>query len=1273
MSIVNEFDVLTAPLSGVHLVEANAGTGKTWNIEALVVRLLIDKRLEPSQVLVVTFTDAAAQELRERILKRINEVFEVLTASKYEGEDHFLNNLSTKYRLNPAVLEHLEYCKSTFDEASIYTIHSFCKQVLTDFRFESGLESELQIMPDSRMIQQEVIKDEWRSLNHRFSQDPESNLADILSGKVSLSQLENSFDTYSANSGLKLDLDPVSLLAHAKASVKSRWSAVDPSQWTYEYIDALKEAIHTWENQKDEIRQQWYDVQYNQWQYDYSRYGTVWEKTLELFLSTPFVKVNETHILKYTSQFHTQAVLHRDNSAPRPDHLFFELIDFLYHAKAVLENLILRESCERMKRSYLQKRQQQQILVFDDLLAFTERALDPTQHGENAKVLAEALRVKYPVALIDEFQDTDQTQYSIFRRLYVDHNQENLLLYMIGDPKQSIYLFRGADLKTYFKARKDAKSTYTLSRNFRSTQALVDGINAVFGGKNSFLDDELTYHLSSAKKQTSSLSVPHESDAPLRFVDIKARNDNKVPRELAVMKWVVSSIARLLVGEVNETTILDPSSGSPRPIHPGDIAILVSAHYQSRQIKRLLYEAGIPAVESGDASVFASEEAGYLNLLLDVILDPRRVRKMRALLTSPLLGLNNEQILAAERDEFEWSRFVDTFRIGEQFISQKGILAGLRYVYDRLDIEKNLVKRAGGERSLTNLRHLGELLHREEESQRRSLAGLASWLLVQRNDANAVKSDERSMRLESDDERVHIMTMHSSKGLQFTIVYAPFLWSQAWGKKSELFYALDPESAKYERIYDPDNHVQSEKGKYQSRIESLQDRIRLLYVTLTRAEQRCYVPFSSAKDFQTSPLYSVLASRLQKDGTSTHELGLSLVASKSSQMNIPEDWNHNTLVEHVLLELAKEHANCIHYERYTEYEKTIYYVKKSQEELISVREFQLVNEHRLFPGRLVSSYSSLQRKYGQDSTFDAVQRDEHTELPDDPLDKFEIAPGISNVSAEQKAIMNFPKGAHTGNFWHELLETVDFDDPSNWNQIVKETGMKYGITNISDVETLARLIRNTVESPIGKHPTFSSLNPHLSHLKLAGLRRSQTLREMEFLYPYSVSELHSLIDELFDGFPYSENISGLANIKKQDTVNLLTGLVDLVFESNGMYFILDYKSNHLGDSFKSYAHSEIELDIRINGYMIQYHLYTAALIKYLSKQIRDFSYERHFGGVFYLYWRGLNSIDTNGVFFDKPSWEMIAPFTGNLSVDPNISVEANIGGTIKSDIRLGAS
>jgi exodeoxyribonuclease V beta subunit len=371
--------------------------------------------------------------------------------------------------------------------------------------------------------------------------------------------------------------------------------------------------------------------------------------------------------------------------------------------------------------------------------------------------------------------------------------------------------------------------------------------------------------------------------------------------------------------------------------------------------------------------------------------------------------------------------------------------------------------------------------------------------------------------------------------------------------------------------------------------------------------------------------------------------------------------------------LAKEHANCIHYERYTEYEKTIYYVKKSQEELISVREFQLVNEHRLFPGRLVSSYSSLQRKYGQDSTFDAVQRDEHTELPDDPLDKFEIAPGISNVSAEQKAIMNFPKGAHTGNFWHELLETVDFDDPSNWNQIVKETGMKYGITNISDVETLARLIRNTVESPIGKHPTFSSLNPHLSHLKLAGLRRSQTLREMEFLYPYSVSELHSLIDELFDGFPYSENISGLANIKKQDTVNLLTGLVDLVFESNGMYFILDYKSNHLGDSFKSYAHSEIELDIRINGYMIQYHLYTAALIKYLSKQIRDFSYERHFGGVFYLYWRGLNSIDTNGVFFDKPSWEMIAPFTGNLSVDPNISVEANIGGTIKSDIRLGAS
>lgn len=1270
MSSVNDFDVMDAPLSGVHLVEANAGTGKTWNIEALVIRLLIEKNFEPGQVLVVTFTDAAAQELRERILERINQVYEALYESEYSGADTFLLACRDKYGSQESVLDHLENCKSRFDEASIYTIHSFCKQVLTDFRFEAGLETEMQIMPDSRIIQQEVIKDEWRALNHRFSKASESRLADILMGKVSLAQLEYSFSAYSAKTGVRLDSDSESLLVQASESVKARWSTLDPSKWVHDYIKALNDAVQTWDNHKDEIRKQWLNTELSR--FDYSKDGSKWESALIQFLQSPLMGSVDTHVEKFTSTFVQNKPLKKSSNAQRPDHPFFDLIDFLFYGKSVLENQILRESCERMKHSYLLKRQQQQVLIFDDLLMFTERALDPEKNGGNAELLTKALREKYPVALIDEFQDTDQTQYSIFRRIYVEKRNENHLLYMIGDPKQSIYLFRGADLKTYFKARKDAKSTFTLSRNFRSTQALIEGINTVFAGHCSFLDDELNYKPSTAHKKESGLVVPHESDAPIRFIDIKARNGNKGPSELAVMKWVVSSISGLLSSNQVKTTILDKFSGQLRQIHPGDIALLVATHNQSRRLKHMLAEVGIPSVESGEASVFLSEEAGYLNLLLDVVLNPRRSRKVRALLTSPLFGLTDQQVKAVESDEIQWSQFIEIFRTGEQIATNKGILTGLRFLFDRLGIEKNLVKRGNGERSLTNVRHLAELLHNEEASQRRSLSGLASWLLKQRNDDNAMKSDDRNMRLESDDERVHIMTMHSSKGLQFPVVYAPFLWTKSWGSKSELFYNFNTESSEFERVFDPDNLVHR-NGILLGRIENLQDKIRLLYVTLTRAEQRCYVPYSSWKDFHTSPLYASLLTHIAQDGIDSDSLGTAIVQPNSSVLDIPSDWDSNNLISHILSGLVEKSNESIHFEQVEAINRATHFDRRSKQNQIRAREFDKKGLIRLLPSRNVSSYSSIQRKYGHESTFDVMQRDEHADQGKDISSVVLSTQDNEQITREHKAILSFPKGANTGNFWHELLETVDFADDSLWDEIVDLTSAKYGFTERVDRETVRNLIKNTVGSPIGQHPIFKKQNPEMQDLKLSSLKLKQTLREMEFLYPYSVTELQVLVTELRKESQHGEKISALADIESLNTTSLLTGLIDLVFESNGKFFILDYKSNHIGDAFENYSHAEIDLDIRTNGYNMQYHLYTAALSKYLHKQIRGFSYDKHFGGVFYLYWRGLNSRDTTGVFYDKPEWKVIEPLVTKMDKSRLIFAKTNIINDADIDSIGGAS
>jgi exodeoxyribonuclease V beta subunit len=1256
MKEMKEFNVLDAPLSGVHLVEANAGTGKTWNIEALVIRLLIEKELEPSQVLVVTFTDAAAQELRERVLDRINQVYSVLNEESYSENDPFLLACFQKYRHNQKVMDHLELCKSKFDEASIYTIHSFCKQVLTDFRFEAGLETEMQIIPDSRVIQQEVITDEWRYLNHRFSKDSESQLADILYGKLSLTELQQSFRTYASGTGIRLDTDADVLLAGEIECVKSRWTGKKTISWSRDYVNQLNEAIQLWADDQDEIRKQWLRAEYRS--YNYSKNGEKWENDLQQFLQNPMSSNISDHVSKFTTSFLQDKPLKKDSTSPRPKHPFFDTIDFLFNAKPLLENQILRESCERMKKSYMQKRQQQQVLIFDDLLAFTERALNPVENA-GAHSLTAKLREKYPAALIDEFQDTDHTQFSIFRRIYIELKSNNLLLYMIGDPKQSIYLFRGADLKTYFKARNDAEYNFTLAKNFRSTEPLIQGVNAVFGAKHVFLDDELTYNPSTANKLTSGLKIGNESTAPARFINIQSRSTSKISCETAVMKWVVTSISRILSSSGAESTIIDKKTGLSRRLNPGDIAILVSKHDQSRRLKHLLAELGIPAVESGDSSVFLSEEAGYLNLLLDVVLDPRRIRKVKALLTTPMFGLTSDEVRLLQDDETEWSLFTDSFRTGEQIILKKGILAGLRYLFDKLDIEKNLVKRSSGERSITNLRHLSELLHVEEESQRRSLAGLSSWLLAQRSDGEFAKSDDKNMRLETDDERVHIMTMHSSKGLQFPIVYAPFLWTKAWGKKSEVFYVKSQETGDFDRTYDPYNRVYP-FGSDQGRLESLQDRIRLLYVTLTRAEERFYVPFTNYREFKLSPLYIALVSSLAKEGVSSSMLGSSLVKSSTDELEIPTDWDSDDFVAEVLSKLAKVNPSCIHFEQCDSIQSPVPFTQDTRQESLNPQVFSENHKSRVFPSRMVSSYSSIQRKYGHEQSIDGMQNDEHS-VPDSEV----LEPGATIADNGQytdirKWILNFPKGSTTGNYWHELLELVDFSNPSTWDEIVNHVSDKYGYSDESYKENIQQLIQFTVDSPIGKHEVFLKYHPEAESLKLSELKWSQTRREMEFLYPYSANDLQTLVNELNDSSEIGENVSALANINVFNSNSLLTGLVDLIFEYKGKYFILDYKSNHLGSSLSDYSSAELSNNIRSNGYNLQYHLYTAALSKYLDKQINGFSYDLHFGGVFYLYWRGLNPDDITGVYFDKPNWEVVKPLMGKIDDKTLIFVKANI-------------
>jgi exodeoxyribonuclease V beta subunit len=1227
---MNEFDVWTASLSGVHLVEANAGTGKTWNIEGLVVRMLVEKRLEPKQVLVVTFTDAATQELRERILIRLNQVYEVLAEINPVGTDPFLTKCYQAYQSDARIIEHIELCKARFDEASIYTIHTFCKQVLTDFRFESGLETEINLLPDSALIQREVLTDEWRRLNQRFSSGVQQACADILLYHLKLDTLKNAFRSYSASDGVRMELNLEGTLERHPL-LYHRWKGIAPSDRLLDYISMIDEAKGVWEQDSDVIKELLLQTDFSR--YDYSKSMDKWEGSLTNFLAGPFTNQKDDHYLKFSTSFIQSVSIKKNGRQCRPDHVLFDLVQMLVDGQQWIIQHELRSASERMKEAYVQKRKRDQVLIFDDLLTFTEKALNPEHNAQKAVLLRNALRDQYPVALIDEFQDTDKEQFSIFNRIYIQDRTPQTTLYMIGDPKQSIYLFRGADLKTYFRARQAADSKSTLSRNFRSVDLYVKAVNAFFSGSHAFLDQDLGYTPSTAEKSDPGCMVAFESNSPLRFIELGEGTTKNAQRNASIYSWLISSISTLLSPEAigSTATILDTKTGNWRSILPGDIAVLVSKHAEAQIVQQLLTGIGIPSVEAGNSSVFESDEARLLSLLLDVLQDPGRIRKVRALLTSHMFGMTRDDVRLIESDEVEWANLMDDFKHAASLAVQYGVLTGLRYLFEYRNIELNLAKAPFGERSITNVRHLSELLHAEEQEYLRSLSGLSAWLASKRA-SELEKSDEQKLRLESDEARVKIVTMHSSKGLQYPIVYAPFLWNSGTQTQNDIYYSVNAATNFEERTYDPDYYIDP-GGKIRGKVDTLQDRIRLLYVSLTRAECRCYVPFVSSKSSIQSPLMIPIASLVFDEHQSLGERIALLMGSGDKKWENPTAIPADRLLSHAIEVSATTHAGLIHVERPTQIPQARPFTPAVPFTSLKSAEFSRNRRSNLLPSRHITSYSSIHRKYGLDDLIQLSERDEH-EL---------VAADLDNAAQQNNSIdpiFMFPRGALTGNYWHELFERLDFSDTVNHKSLIDELAHKHEFKDEEQIQLSKELVVNTLEASIGKESKFVHLYPEFSDLTLACLSQDQTNREMEFLYPYSADSLSNLMN-LLHSKDDSNSTSAYTHIDTSTFTSLLTGLVDLIFEYGGKYFIVDYKSNHLGNTLDNYTSDALSKDIQKNGYHLQYHLYSAALVKYLAKRIDGFSYDDHFGGVFYLYWRGLRAGQSAGVFFDRPNRQVI--------------------------------
>jgi len=1197
---MNEFDLTACPLSGTHCITAGAGTGKTFAISHLFLRLLLEKELDVDSILVVTFTEAATKELRARIRDVIQAA---LNTASGEGADTGIGVIVGRC----GALKGAEYTRALlykalyrFDEAPVCTIHSFCKRILKDNAFESSMRLDTELMTDQQPIILETVQDFWR-INF-----------------YSASPFLTHFARYRGWSPQKL-YDLVYLhLAQPDLELTPKTVPADTASAEQSFAEAFSAVAEAWPVVKEEIWKILYE--------DGVLSGTVYKKKSgqQLFDAFDAFAVYGAHtpeLFKNFDKFTLQEILAAVKKGKQaPDHCFFRLCDALYEGSNRLctlldRNLVaLKYACfNYVINALLIKKQLHNISTFDDLLTNLYRALQ----GANKKKLVRSIRKKYHAALIDEFQDTDPVQYAIFKPLFADGETP---LFLIGDPKQAIYSFRGADIFTFITAVQDtdAQNQFTLQKNYRSSIQYIQALNTVFLSKpDPFVFNSIPYFEAIKPDKNAyscSLSIDGRPTAPLCLWYLSsARYSHKknsdqqvgpVSKEAAsgiLCNAVAGEIARILMyGRIT-------AGNASGDVKPSDIAVLVRTRFQAREIKQALSSAGIPAVLYNAGNIFDTIDACEIYHVLCAVAYPQNHGYIRSALCTSLFGLDANTLYNAAELDNSIEVFYDEFRQYHELWNRSGCIAAFNSLISRRQVRTKLLSLPEGDRRLTNVLHLQDLLQQQCVENRLSMPQLINWLGARLN-PDSPRLEEHELRLEKDDTAVQVVTIHKSKGLQYPVVFCPFTWADSHVSADEFIFHNEDNKRIYE-IGGPDY----DKHKKQAQKELLAENIRLLYVALSRAKFQCYLGWGRINKTEASaPAYLFHRPDNLDAADPVSSLGASM--KKLGDGDLLRD----------LENLAARSNGCVEIVDYIQKPLIRYTSPDEGHGDLMCRTFSAVIPA---PKRLSSFTALIHATRAATETHDAEEL-YSAEKP--------AAGGFASAPHQAEAnIFTFPRGAEAGILLHSILQELDFSqNRSDALSTAIQTKLSlYGFAP-DWTDTLLRSITSLLK--VNLDPGFT----------LSMIPRENTCREMEFFYPLKTitpEKLRSIFrhGEVLlreTGIP-----SSLERLDFQPSKGYMHGFIDLLFMHNGKYYIVDWKSNHLGDSPESYAAQNLKQAMLSNSYYLQYFIYTLAVDRFLKSRIKDYAYDTHFGGVYYFFLRGISEDPNagNGVFFDRPDIQII--------------------------------
>ncbi|MCC8556027.1 exodeoxyribonuclease V subunit beta [Xanthomonas hortorum] len=1196
---------LHLPLHGVRLIEASAGTGKTFTLATLFTRLVVERGLRIGQILAVTFTEAATQELRRRIRERL-----VLAATLVpdapvgaapaatdladdpsrpgpllqEAPDVLLTRAILTTHLatgteTPAVLRRrLQQAVEEIDLAAVFTIHGFCARVLREHALESGQAfAAPELLANDRELLGEVAADLWRqrAADAAMAED----LIALWSGgpDALASDLRALVRHPTLLPAVATTTDDAAALLQAVQDASTALAAAFQSHGTA-FFEAIMSAIDGGILSKVSYKPEWL--------------ASLWH-WFDSFAAAPsthtaphpkLIKLTAAELAAGTNK----KFVERTPASP----LSHEIDGYLTALARVEEwrtrrriRLLHALRDDAIARLALLKRQRR-VQTYDDLVDGVAHALE----GAQAEALVTRLRAQYAIALVDEFQDTDDRQWAIFSNVFGEGPLARAAdlepaLFLIGDPKQAIYGFRGGDVRTYLAAAVTAELAPPLSHNFRSRPGVLAAIDALYaqaGYSEAFLTDGIAFHPVQPGTKRVDADLQRDGNAAPALTLWRApeppppSKGKPKPwsagraRELATAACVAAIRGWLAGGRDGTATI------NGHPLQAGDIAVLVRSHGEATRMQQALGAMGIPAVAAGKQSLFATDEALELLALLQALLDPGDDSRLRAALATVLIGADAAAIAALAHDgerHRRWQQQALDWRERWQRGGPLALIGDLGAAHGQ-----RLLALVDGERRLTNYLQLAELL---QEADARALGphGLVDWL--SRRIANADDNDEaQQLRLESDARRVQIVTLHKSKGLEYPLVFLPYIGIGRSDKGAgrhcvvhapELGRQLHWNVSKWSRDKDDPTWSAAEAAwKQEQRAEDA----RLLYVGLTRAEHALWIASGPFHQHERTALSGMLRALDTLQGAAGE--GAVVVDTSTPPATLPR------LPPPIEAQVPPARTPQRH----------------------------------IAPEWWVYSFTQLANADAGAATDPMASA---TVVGSGGSDEPSGSEAIA-VAAEVDTFDPRFAGNRFGVVMHDVFERCDFAAWHAWHPgqpapegqaaAILEALQRGGYTQdeLDDgLAMLTALIGHTLTVVLPEGTT------------LADVPEPQRRNEMEFHFAMRPTRVEALLALLHRFGVVSDRQAFGA---RQRLEGLMTGLIDLTYTVDGRWYVLDYKSNRLpsydADALaRAMAHSEYELQALI---------YTVALHRWLRFRLgAAYDYARDFGGVRYLFCRGLDA------------------------------------------------